>query len=132
MFVEDFFTFLKDQGTSAENRIFPQQVPQGASYPAARYFQVSDPPEHTQSGRSSLRHPRFQVDCYDEDSDGHDGYLGAKQLANEIIGAVDSCRGEMGTTTCYAGFLENARDNYDPETGRHWVTVDFEIWHKEA
>lgn len=132
MFEEDFFTYLKNQGTSASNRIFPQQVPQGADYPAARYLLVSDPPEHTQSGRSSLRHPRFQVDCYDQDTDGHDGYLGAKRLANEIIEAVDSYRGEMGNTTCYAGFLENARDNHDPETGRHWVTVDFEIWHKEA
>lgn len=132
MFVEDLFSFLSDQGTGAGNRIYPQSLPQGVTCPAIRYLQVSDPPEHTHSGRSSLRHPRFQLDCFDEDASGHDGYLGAKMLADEVIAALDGYKGNLGNSTCYAGFQENARDNHDPETNRHWVSVDIEIWHKEA
>ncbi len=132
MFVEDLFSFLSDQGTSAAAGIYGQQLPQVPTFPAIRYFQVSDPPEHTHSGRSSLRHPRFQLDCFDQDAEGHDGYLGAVRLASEVITALDGYRGRMGNTTCYAGFEENARDNFDPETNRHWVSVDVEIWHKEA
>ncbi len=132
MFAEDLFSFLSDRGTSAANRIYPQQLPQGATFPAIRYLRVSDPIEHTHSGRSSLRYPRLQLDCFDQDSEGHDGYLGAVRLANELITALDSYRGEMGNTACYAGFAENARDNFDSETNRHWVSVDIEIWHKET
>lgn len=132
MFVEDLFSFLSAQGTNAASRIYPNRLPQGAAFPAVKYFQVSDPPEHTQGGRSSLRHPRFQLDCFDQDADEHDGYLGAKQLADQVINALDGYRGAMGTATCYAGFQDNAQDNHDPETNRHWVSVDFEIWYKEA
>ena len=132
MFIEDLFSFLSDQGTDAASRIYPNELPQGVTYPAVKYFQVSDPPEHTQSGRSSLRHPRFQLDCFDQDADDHDGYLGAKQLAQQVINALDGYSGLMGTATCYAGFQENAQDNHDPDTSRHWVSVDIEIWHKEA
>lgn len=132
MFVEDLFSFLSDQGTDAASRIYPNQIPQGATYPAVKYLQVSDPPEHTHSGRSSLRHPRIQLDCFDEDTESHDGYLGAKQLAQQVINALDGYKGAFGSTTCYAGFSENAQDNFDPDTNRHWVSVDIEIWHKEA
>lgn len=124
-FVEDLFTFLSDQGTEAGNRIYPQTLPQGATLPAVRYLQVSDPPEHTHSGRSNLRHPRFQLDCFAET------YLTAKRLADQVINAIDGYRGPMGSATCYAGFQENARDNHDPELNRHWVSVDIEIWHKK-
>jgi len=132
MFAQDLFTFLSTAGTSAGSRIYPQQLPQLATLPAIRYLEVSDPPEHTHSGRSSLRHPRYQLDCFDQDSESHDGYLGARALAAEVVAALDGYKGPMGSTTCYAGFQENSQDNYDPETGRHWVIVDFEIWHKEA
>lgn len=132
MFVEDLFTFLSGAGTNAANRIYPSQLPQGATFPAIKYFQVSDPPEHTHDGRSILRHPRFQLDCWDEDREDHDGYLGAKQLAGQVIEAVDGYRGLIGSATCYAIFQENAQDNFDPDTNRHWVSVDIEVWHKET
>src|SRR5262245_4437310 len=97
LLVEDFFTFLSTAGTNAGNHIYPQQLPQGPTFPAIRYLQVSDPPEHTHSGRSSLRHPRLQLDCFDVDTDGHDGYLGAKQLADQVIALMDGFKGSMGT-----------------------------------
>jgi hypothetical protein len=124
MFVEDLFTFLSDQGTSAASRIYPNTLPQGVILPAIKYFQVSDPPEHTQEGRSNLRHPRFQVDCF------AGTYVEAHTLAEQVMGMMDGYSGTMGASTCYAGFQENGRDNHDPETGRHWVSVDFEIWHR--
>jgi hypothetical protein len=124
-FVEDLLTFLSDQATDAANRIYPQTLPQGVMLPAVRYFQVSDPPEHTHSGRSSLRHPRFQLDCFGET------YLASKRLADQVIVALDGYRGALGSRTCYAGLQKNALDNYDPELNRHWISVDIEIWHKE-
>jgi len=125
MFVEDLFSFLSDQATNAAARIYPNVLPQGVTLPAIRYFQVSDPSMHTQSGRSNLRHPRWQLDCYAET------YLAARSLAEQVITAIDGYTGLMGSSTCHAGFEENMRDNHDPETNRHWVSVDVEIWYSE-
>lgn len=126
MFVEDLFSFLSDQGTDAASRIYPNTLPPSPTLPAIRYFQVSDPPEHSHSGRSKLRHPRWQLDCVGGN------YFDAKKLAGQVINLMDGYTGGMGSAQCQAGFSEGARDNHDPETGRHWVSLDFEIWYTEA
>lgn len=124
-FVEDLFIFLSDQGTDAGSRVYPQTLPQRCTLPAIRYQQISDPRGHTHSGRSSLRHPRFQFDCF------AGTYLAAKRLADQVINVLDGYTGGIGSRTCQAGFAENARDNHDPELNRHWVSVDIEIWYQD-
>jgi hypothetical protein len=124
---EGLFTYLSAGGTSAGSRIYPNALPQGVALPAIRYFLVSDPPEHTHSGRSKLAHPRFQFDCFAE---GDDAYLDARKLADQVIALIDGYVGTMGTFTVHAGFRDDVRDNFDPETGRHWVSVDALIWYE--
>lgn len=129
VFAEDLFTFLSGGGTLAASRIYPNTFPQGVVLPAIKYFLVSDPPEHTQSGPSNLRHPRYQFDCY---ADGNDGYLNAALLANQVIALIDGYTGAMGAATVYVGLREDtARDNFDPELNRHWVSFDVTIWHRK-
>lgn len=126
-FVEDLFTFLSDAGTDAGGRIYPQQLPQGVTLPACRYFRVSNPKDHSHSGPSTLKRPRFQIDCYASD------YLGAVMLAGQVETNLDGYRGAMGSYTVGAAFVEEAgKDDYDPETGRHRVSVDVVIWNKET
>lgn len=126
LFVEGMLTYLSAGGTNAGSRIYPQALPQGVTLPAIRYFLVSDPPERTHSGPSKLHHPKYQLDCV---MDGDEGYLGACTLADQIIALIDGYVGAMGAFTCHAGFRDEKRDNYDPETGRHTVQVDIIIWH---
>jgi hypothetical protein len=122
-FVEELFSFLSDQGTDAASRIYPQQLPQGVTLPACRYFRASNPKDHTHSGVSSLRRPRIQIDCYAST------YLGAVKLAGQIENTLDGYKGVMGSRTVQASFVEEAgKDDYDPETGRHRVSVDVVIW----
>lgn len=125
LFIEDLFTFLSDSGTSAGNRVFPARIPQGQTLPAITYRLVSNPGEPTHSGPSSLRHPRFQLDCWGNT------YLEAAGLAEQVVGLLDGYRGLMGGTQVHAGLLEDARDNDDPETGRRWVSVDVIIWQRK-
>lgn len=126
LFVEDLFEFLSDGGTNAGSRIYPSALPQGVTLPAIRYTLVSDPPEHTHSGPSGLRHPKYQLDCV---SDGDEGYKDALTLAEQVITLCDGYVGMMGAFTCHAGFRDEMRDNFDPETGRHSVQVDCIFWH---
>jgi hypothetical protein len=126
IFAEGLFDFLADGATNAGSRIYPNALPQGVTLPAIRYFLVSDPPERTHSGPSKLRHPRYQLDCV---ADGDEAYRDASNLAGQVITLVDGYVGAMGTFTCHAGFRDEMRDNFDPETGRHMVQVDLILWH---
>lgn len=124
-FVEELFSFLSDQGTDAASRIYPQQLPQGVTLPACKYIKVSDPRDHTHSGVSSLRRPRFQIDCFAS------SYLAAVKLAGQIENTLDGYKGTMGSYSVQASFVEDAgKDDYDPETGRHRVSVDVVIWNR--
>jgi hypothetical protein len=126
-FVEDLFSFLSDAGTDAGARIYPNVLPQGVTLPACRYMRVSNPKEHSHSGPSALKRPRFQVDCF------AGTYLGAVRLAGQMEANLDGFQGAMGAYEVQASFMEEAgRDDYDPETGRHRVSVDVVIWHKET
>lgn len=123
---EALFDFISDNGLTCGSRIYPNMLPQGATLPAIRYMKISDPPEITMSGPSSVRHPRFQLDCF---ADGDDAYLDATSLAEQLINIIDGYTGLMGGITVHAGFRDEMRDNHDPETGRHWVSADVILWH---
>jgi len=128
IFAEGLFTFLSAGATNAGSRIYPQALPQGVTLPAIRYFEVSDPPERTHSGPSKLAHPRYQLDCF---ADGEEAYRDAVMLGNQVIALVDGFVGTMGTFTVHAGFRDEKHESFDPETGRHWVSVDVIIWYEK-
>lgn len=126
-FVEELFSFLSDSGTDAGGRIYPNSLPQGVTLPACRYFRVTNPGDHSHSGASSLKRPRFQIDCY------ANLYLDAVKLATQIETNLDGFRGAMGAYEVQASFMEEAgKDDFDPETGRHKVSVDVVIWHRRS
>ena len=124
IFKQALFAYLSTMGSTAGNRVFPVQLPEKAQLPAITYIQVSDPPEHTQSGPSKLRHPRFQIDCWGTT------YLDASNLADEMA-ALEGFSGSMGSFEVGASFVEDGRDNYDPNSFRHWVSVDVIIWYSK-
>jgi hypothetical protein len=126
LFVEDLYSYLSTAATAASDRIYPNSLPQGATLPAVRYFKVSNPPEITQDGPSDLWHPRFQFDCYAKT------YLEAAGLAWEIMRKLQGFKGQMGAAEVGASFVTDERDNFDPDTGRHWVSLDAVIWHRMA
>jgi hypothetical protein len=126
-FVEDLFTFLATASTDAGTRFYPRQLPQGVTLPACAYFKVSDPKDHTHSGPSSLKQPRYQIDCFSM------SYLDAVKLASQLEAALDGYKGTMGDHTVQASFIDDAgKDDHDPETDRHKVSIDVLIWNKET
>lgn len=124
LFVEDFYAYLAAANTAAGARFYPQSLPQQPTFPAVTYLQVSAPRDTSHSGLSRLRHPRYQLDCWSDD------YLEAHRLAEEVLYAISIYAASRGGVTVQASFVEDeGRDNYDPETARHWISVDVVIWH---
>jgi len=134
IFAEGLFTFLSSGATNAAGRIYPNALPQGVILPAIRYFKVSDPPERTHSGPSKLAHPRYQLDCVAgrNTDENNDPYFDAVTLAEQVITLIDGYMGAMGAFTCHAGFRDEMHDSFDPETGRHSVSVDAIIWYEKV
>lgn len=120
MLEEGLFAYLTAHG----QRVYPQRLPQQPTLPAMTYLMVSDPIEHTHSGPSSLGHPRFQLDCWGST------YLEAKHCARQIMALMSAYVGMMGDVEVNASLPLEARDNEDPETGRHWVSIDVVIWYQ--
>lgn len=124
MFDEGLYTFLVSTATSAGNRVKPMRLPQGLALPAIVYSEVSPGIEYTQGGESSVREPRYQLDCWGADE------LAAKTLAGEVILAMSNYNGLMGSETVYSAFIEGKQDDPDPDTGRCRVIIDVVIQHK--
>jgi hypothetical protein len=125
LLIEGLFSYLSTANTAAGSRIYPKRLPQTPTLPAITYFEVSDPPEHTHSGPSKLRHPRYQLGCWAAD------YIGSKSLAEEVKTKIEGYSGSMGGVTVNVSLIEDGGDNEDPDTGRWWVNLDVIIWHQK-
>lgn len=126
-FLEDFYAYLAAANTSAGARFYPQTLPSKPELPAATYQKVSGPREYTHSGLSALQQPRFQIDCWDLD------YNTAHVLAQEVLFAISIYVTAQTGVNVRATFIEDdGRDNYDPDTGRRWVSLDVFIWHTKG
>jgi hypothetical protein len=107
------------------DRIYPGIAPEGAAVPYVTYRRVSGPREHAMGHDPGLASPRFQVDAWDDDYDG------ARAVADEVIDALQDWSGTVGTVVVNRSILEGDQDNYDAETERWQIAVDFIIWHRE-
>lgn len=115
--------FLDAANTSAGNRIYPRRLPQGVVLPAVVYSKVSTGIGYVSTGQSSLQTPRYQLDCWGA------SYISAKALAEELKTLLSGYAGPMGSRTVTAVFIEDERDDDDPDTARYWTSLDVTIHH---
>jgi len=108
-------------------RIYPMLLPQQATFPAVTYTRLATPRLH-EFEASLLPHPTFQFDCWAIDTAAQSGYEIAKDVATQVVTALDIYRGAMGAYTVEASIVQSERDGYDADTGIRHVMVDVEIW----
>lgn len=112
---EDLRAHLVGSVAAVEGRVSPVYLPQGAPLPALTYQRISDPAEDTLSGRSRLRHPRYQITVW----------APTYAMAHEVAEQVADAMAAFGSA-----LVELQPDSYNPETGVHMVPVDAVIWHQ--
>jgi hypothetical protein len=95
-------------------RIYPQVVPQGASYPNARFTIISDVILHASTGDTSLRQASIQVDCYSANS-----YSGAIDIAEAITKQLNTNSTTFGSISVENSHVTAAGDEpaYAPTDG---------------
>jgi len=115
-----------DQVTALGTRVYPLQLPQSPTLPAATYGRVSmGSPDQTFDGPSGMRGPRIRVDVWD------DTYGGARTVATAIRTALDGYRGPAGAEEIAGSFEVLEQSLYEDDTKLHRVMLEFQVWGEE-
>lgn len=110
-------------------RMYPLQLPQGATLPALTYQVISGVSEITHDGPSDLGNRRIQIDCWAPS--GNTGYQQVVELAGAVRRAVSGYMGSMGTNPATNARKINERDIPEPETKLWRRMIEISLWHKE-
>lgn len=115
---------LADAGMSAliGERMYPDVLPQGATFPAIRFFEVSLTPLYQHDGDANLDTSRYQFDCYAANRPA------AKDVAmvlRTILGGLKKVYRDG--VNFQAGFLVNSLSGYDDALNAWRVTQDYQL-----
>ena len=112
-------------------RIYPNEVPQGASMPAISYEQASGDREHTMDGPVGMVDASFVINCWAST------YAVARELGGYVRLALDGYSGTVGSQVFCVIFLMNESDNLQriPDVKiirRYSKQLTFTVWFEEA
>ena len=102
-------------------RLYPLDLPQEPTAPAATYLRVSTNPLYTHDGDAALDEVRIQIDSFDTT------VLGAKTLAGAIRDRISGHNGDMEGTDVQSVFMDTEQDFGDPTTDLYRVSQDYLI-----
>lgn len=109
------------------DRVWPVRRPQGRELPALTLSSVSAVPLQSHDGAGALTRSRLQVDCWAS------SWAAARALRAAAIGAIEATEDPAGPIPSIARMGDRDLPELR-EAGEDLfrVSIDFEIWHKEA
>lgn len=111
------------------NRLYPMVIPQTATLPAVTYQRISSVRHSAMVADTGVATVRLSFNCWAA------AYPQAKAVAKELRAALQRCADTIGsganTVSGVASFVVAEYDDYEPDTGRYRVMLDFEISHQE-
>lgn len=96
-------------------RIYPRILPQHPTYPAISYQRISGTP---QQGSTTLRTPRYQIDCWATTD------VGAEALAVAVTALFEEYTNVTGSPAIKMAEVVNNLDDYDDTTKSYRNIVD--------
>lgn len=107
-------------------RVFPIQLPQGATLPAVTFQRISTRPlTHRSSTTPTYSRPRFQFGCWASSFDGAVALRAALRAAMGTVAQASSPRIDVA-------LLQDDRDVVEATPGRWVASLDYFIWHRES
>jgi hypothetical protein len=86
-------------------RVYPQVVPQGASYPNIRFAILSDETVHGLGGPTTLRQATIEIECFSQNS-----YSGAISIADAVVKQMNTNSTTFGTINIENSHVTGAGD----------------------
>jgi hypothetical protein len=118
------YTYLTTAGRATEaligTRLYPLNLPQNPTYPAATYQRITSQLTTTgQSEPGDLEDALYQFDAYAT------SHSGAKALAGALRADLSGYKGDMGGVEVDAIHFQNEYDFWGAEAGVWRVTLEF-------
>jgi len=112
-------------GGSPGTGIYPQIVPQNATYPCVVFQRISGERVSAMGSDSGLARLRLQVSSY------ADTYSDAKTVAEQVRTALQRHRATIGAVVVQDIYIEGEVDIYEPDTKKHRVSQDYDVAYEE-
>lgn len=107
---------------TAKPRFYPTIAEASAALPYVTYQLTADPVEQTMGEPVEARRSSFTLTAV-----AHT-HPQALALRDALDAAFSRARGAFGAVTVDDCFIENARDDYDPDLERHVLTLDLTLF----
>ena len=107
------------------DRIYPQVLPQGGTFPALTYAKTKGERVQAMGGNPGIARVTFRVAAWS------DVYSDAKDASAQVRDALERWSGTEAGVTVLDSFLGDELDGYDDETQRHQAALDVDIIHTE-
>ena len=117
---------LRTDAPMLGGRIYPRILPDKVAYPAAVYSRVSAPRTHVMKG-APLIEATVQIDVYGEAEKGAPAF---QSVVDEVEAALDRYKSATTTPPILASYIDNARDDYEDETGLYRKSYDLRTWYE--
>lgn len=123
-----YYRLANTSGVTAlvSTRIYPKVMPQQPTMPALVYSVVDNDREQVHRGQTGGAKARVQVTCWGATESSVAAVKEQVRLA--LIGAS----GSIASVTIDGIVCEGEVEGYEPDTTRHWIALDFFVWHREA
>lgn len=123
---EALYAYLTDATTQTgaiiDDRLYPLELPQNPTYPAATYQQINSQLTATgQNAPGDLEDALIQFDAYAT------SHMAAKALAKALRGDLSGFRGTMGEVSVGAIHFQNEYDFWGAKAGVWRITLEFKF-----
>lgn len=117
------FDILTNDGpvSAITTQISPNAIPQNSNFPAITFERISNTPEDTKDGVSTLDVIRIDVDIWDDD------YSTGKDLADKVRTALDRTSGTFVGRVIQSIRFETNRELFDDNLEIHHFNQEYTI-----
>lgn len=107
-------------------RIYPKVMPQQPTMPALVYSVVDNDRAQVHRGQTTGSRARVQVTCWGNTE------ASVSAVKEQVRLAMISAHGTIAGVTIEGVVVEGEVEGFESDTVRHWIALDFFVWHREA
>lgn len=123
-----YTTLSGHAGTAAlvSTRVYPKIMPQQPTMPAIVYQMIDNDRVQAHRGQTTGAKARFQVTCWGSTT------ASCEAVSEQARLAMIAASGSVASVTINGVTCEGEVEGYEPDTMRHYIALDFFVWHREA
>ncbi|MDP9192299.1 MAG: DUF3168 domain-containing protein [Acidobacteriota bacterium] len=108
------------------SRIYPKVLPQQPTMPAIVYQLIDNDREQVHRGQTTGTKARVQLTVWGNSE------ASVSAVKEQMRLAMIAAHGSVASVTIDGVTCEGEVEGYEPDTMRHFIALDFFVWHREA